>query len=174
MGTAAVALIAFAIVFATAFTVFNDVISINASSSNSLRNSWKEAEQIVDSRITPLSASSSTTDIRAVITNDGRIKYAEPSFAEWEVVVRYGDSDGISRVEYLSYASTLATGTWTIQQIYLSEAALTTEVYEPGILNPGEEMTIAGRLTNIPGTFAINQVTITPPEGGGGSVHFGG
>ena len=174
MGTAVVAVIAFAIVLGAAFTALGDVVGLSVTSSEAMRSSWREAERVVDSSIVPLSATVSGTDVDIVIANAGRLKYAEPGLEDWEVVVRYDDGGGTTRVEYLAYASALAAGTWTVQQIYLDESTSTVEVYEPDILNSEEEMVIRARLTNAPGTPTLNQVTITPPEGGAGTVQFEG
>ena len=174
MGTAAVSLIAFIVVLGTAFTVLGDVIGITVTGSGSLRSTWREAERIVDSSIVPLSATVSTTDVDVVIENSGRLKYAEPDLTNWEVVVRYEDSGGTAYVEYLTYASVLATGTWTVQQIYLDHGNLVTEIYEPDILNPQEEIVIRARLANAPGPATLNVVAISPPEGEAGTVQFNG
>ncbi len=174
MGTAAVALIAFAVVIGASFTAIGDLTGISASSADSLRASWSEAERIVDSNIEPTSASSTGTDVDVVISNSGRLKYAEPTLSEWVVIVRYDDGGGTSHIEYLSYAETLSTGSWTVQQIYLDQSTLTTEVYEPDVLNPNEEMVVRARLANTPGAATVNQITVSPPEGPRKSVHFNG
>ncbi len=174
MGTAVIAVLAFAIVLGAAFTALGDLVNLSVTSANSLRNSWSEAERTVDSYIVPTSASVSGTDVDVVISNTGRLKYASPELNDWEVVVRYEDDEGDSRIEYLDYASTLSTGKWTVQQIYRDHSQSLAEVYEPNILNMNEQMVIRGRLANTPGTGTINQVTVAPPEGDVGAVHFDG
>lgn len=174
MATAVVSLMAFIIVLGAAFTALGDLVGLSVTSSESLRSSWREAERVVDSSIIPISASVAGTDVDIVIGNRGRLKYAEPDLEDWEVVIRYDDGGGTSRIEYLEYASTLATGNWTVQQIYLEQSTLTAEIYEPDILNFDEEMVIRARLANTPGTPTVNQVTVSPPEGGSGTVHFNG
>lgn len=174
MSTAVISLFAFIIVLATAFTALGNLVGLSVTSADSLRSSWREAERFVDSSIIPISASVSGTDVDIVIGNRGRLKYAEPDLEDWEVVVRYDDAGGTSYVEYLDYASVLATGSWTVQQIYLEQSTSTVEIYELDILNSEEEMVIRARLANTPGTPTLNQVTVSPPEGGTGTVHFNG
>ena len=174
MGTAAIAVMAFAIVLAAAFTALGDMVGLTVTSADSLRESWREAEHAVDSSVIPLSASVSGTDVDVVVANRGRLKYAEPDLDKWEVVVRYEDAGGTPHIEYMNYADALATGSWTVQQIYLDEPTATVEVIEPDILNPNEEMVIRMRLSNTPGSASLNLVTISPPEGGPGAVHFDG
>jgi len=174
MGAAAIAVMAFAIVLAAAFTALGDMVGLTVTSADSLRESWRKAELVVDSSVVPLSASSSGTDVDVVLVNRGRLKYAAPDLGKWEVVVRYEDAGGTSYVEYMDYADALATGSWTVQQIYLDESTATVEVIEPDILNPNEEMVIRMRLSNAPGSLTVNLVTVSPPEGGQGAVHFDG
>lgn len=174
MGTAVISLMAFIIVLAAAFTALGDLVGLTVISSQSLRSSWREAERFVDSSVIPISASVSGTDVDIVISNRGRLKYAEPELEDWEVVIRYDDTGGTSHVEYLDYSSVLAAGNWTVQQIYLEQSTSTVEIYELDILNSEEEMVIRARLANTPGTPSLNQVTVSPPEGGSGTVHFNG
>ncbi len=174
MATAVISLMAFIIVLATAFSSLGNLVGLTVTSADSMRASWREAERVVDSSVIPISASVSGADVDIVIGNRGRLKYAEPDLTDWEVVVRYDDAGGTSHIEYLEFASVLAIGNWTVQQIYLEQSTSTVEIYEPDILNSDEEMVIRARLANTPGTPTLNQVTVTPPEGGTGTVHFNG
>ena len=172
MGSAAVSLIAFAVVFATAFTVMGDVISVNLAGAEALRASWSEAETLSNSSVKVVSASSAATDVDIVIENAGKLKYAEPEMAGWEVIVRYEDGGGVERTEYLTFADSIATGAWVVQQLYLDYNGAATEIYELGILNSQEEMVIRGRLTNSPGVSTTGMVTIVSPEGGRSTALF--
>ena len=174
MGTAVVALLAFATVLGAAFSALEGLGTITSSSADALKSSWGEAERTVDSAIDPIDSSVSVADVSIVLKNSGRLKYSQEELADWEVIVRYQDTLGDDYVEYISYADVIATGSWTVSAIYLDESTSTTEIYEPGIFNPSEEMEITARLAQAPGAGTINSVTITPPEGGGGSIHFDG
>lgn len=178
MGSAAVALIAFAVVIGASFTVIGDLAGISASSADALRASWKEAEQIVDSNVTPVDVDTTVTvlitDVDVTIENNGRLKYTEADFPDWEVIVRYQDTLGVEQVEYIEYGSSVAAGFWTVEGIYTDASTSTAEIYEPGIFNPSEEMVITARLIRILGVGTVNQVTISPPEGPRKSIHFDG
>ena len=127
MGTAAVSLIGFLVVLITAFTALADVVGLSERQGDSLAAAQSAAVRNVDSRVRAVSATVSGTDVDIVIENRGRLKYAEPGFAEWEVIVRYEDSAGTERIEYISYASVLASGKWTVQPIDLDAPNLTHE-----------------------------------------------
>lgn len=174
MGTAVVGLMAFIVVLFATVTALGDLITVNSLNATSLHASWREAERSVDSNLVPLSASVSTTDVDVVLTNSGRLKYSTEDLAGWEVVVRYEDGSGTPHTEYLAYASALATGSWTVQQIYLDYDTLATEIFEPGILNPQEELIIRARLANAPGGSTVNVAMISSGDGPAGSVHFNG
>ncbi len=172
MGTAVIAVMAFAIVLAVSFTSLGNIVSLGTTSADSMRASWSEAERTIDSSIVPLLARSDEETVEVFIVNRGRLKYASPQFSDWEVLVRYEDDGGTPRVDYLEFATTLSEGNWVIEQIYLDRSTSTVEVYEPGILNPGEEMHIRGQLSAEVGSSTSNQVTISPPEGWAGTVNF--
>lgn len=172
MGAAAISLMAFAIVIATAFTVMSDVIGITASGSEGLRVTWNQAETLANSSVNVVSASSASTDVDIVIENVGKIKYVPQEMSDWEVIIRYRDGGGVERVEYLTFASTIATGSWVVQQIYLDYTGATNEIYEPGILNSTEEMVLRGRLSNAPGASTTGMVTVVTPEGGRSTTLF--
>ena len=178
MGTAAVSLISFFIVLGVMFTVMSDVLGIMPRGAESMRASWTEAERIVNSSALAVSANAASTptetDVDVVIENRGRLKYAATSLPDWEVIVRYQDTGGVERLEYVPYSDTLVEGVWTVDQIYLDQPSLTTEIYEPDIFNPEEEMVITVRLSELLGTGTTNIVTVAPPEGGQSTVFFNG
>jgi hypothetical protein len=165
---------AFAIVFAAAFTVMGDILGLGQRTAETMRVSWEHAEAIANGSVTAISASSSSTDVDIVIENRGKLKYAEPQMDGWEVIVRYQDGGGVERIEYLTHAPSIATGSWVVQQIYLDYGGATNEVYEPDILNSQEEMVIRGRLTNAPGAATTAMVTVVSPEGVRSTVLFTG
>lgn len=178
MGTAVIAIVAFAIVLAVSFTTMGGLAGISEATADALRSSWREAERIVDSNVRPTSASASVTaliaDVDIVIANAGRLKYTAQDFPEWNVIIRYQDTLGVERIEYIEYSDTLSPGSWTVDAIYADESTSTAEIYEPGIFNPSEDMVLTARLIRILGAGTLNQVTVSPPEGLGGSVHFDG
>ena len=109
---------------------------------------------------------SSGSIIRVKLRNSGQTKLAE--FDRWDVVVEYytmpNDSD--YTVLWLPYtATTLQDLQWTVGGIYLSADALTTEAFEPGILNPGEEMIVNIRVVPPVPVDSTNRVTISTYNG---------
>ena len=178
MGTAAISLIAFFLVLGAAFTAIGDALGIPGRSAETQRAAWNQALRLVDTDVQALSADPTSTllvtDVDVLIENTGRTKFASSDFPEWEVVVRYQDTLGSERFEYITYAEAVSAGNWTVEQIYLDESTSTAEAYEPGIFNPNEQMVINVRLFRVLGINTTNSVTISTPEGDRSSVLFNG
>jgi len=60
---------------------------------------------------------------------------------------------------------------WSIEWIRVTETG-TDEVYEPGILNPGEQMRIRVSVSPSVGSGTTNQITVATPNGVATSVIF--
>ncbi len=117
---------------------------------------------------TALSANRKTLEV--ALRNSGQVKLA--SFDRWDVIVQYYDS-GASYVKWLPYVTEIVgDDQWTKQGIYLHAENQTPEVFEPGILNPGEEMVIEAELNPRVGKETTNDVIISTPNGVLASISF--
>ena len=90
-------------------------------------------------------------------------------FADWDLVIRYYDTAGNVglNLEWMSYVttSTPATLEWTVEGIYSDASSLVGEIYEPNLLNPGEEIILRANITPaIPGGTS-NSITIGASNG---------
>ncbi len=85
-------------------------------------------------------------------------------FDQWDVIVQY-DSDGGNVVEWLSYnpGETLMGGEWDKD---------IGDVFEPGIFNPREVMTITLVVASSIGQPSTNLATIATPNGISASAVF--
>lgn len=111
-------------------------------------------------------------DVELTFRNTGSAKIAD--FAEWDVIVQYYTVQGTYVVNWLPYGASASPGDnqWGVGGIYLTAATLTPEVYEPGILNPGEEIIVRLKLFPSVGTETTNLVTIAVANGVGQSAIF--
>jgi len=76
--------------------------------------------------------------ITLAVRNTGEEKLSD--YSEWDVIVHYYTPSGVYYIESIPYETHAQSSTqWTIEGLYLSVAEASPEVYEPGILNPGEE-----------------------------------
>lgn len=105
------------------------------------------------------------------LRNSGQVKLA--SFSKWDVIVEYYGHDGGYYITWLPYVDgTPGSNQWTVEGIYLSSENLTAEVFEPGILSPGEEMVIKVELDPRVRNRTAGEVVISTPSGVSASTHF--
>jgi len=114
-------------------------------------------------RITAISSNTSGDGSRVeiVFRNDGNTSMA--NFECWDVIVRYGEGG----VQWLPY-SPEASG-WTVSNILFGAGP---EVFDPNILNPGEEMTVLLLLSPAVSDNYTNLATIATPNGVTTSISF--
>jgi archaellum component FlaF (FlaF/FlaG flagellin family) len=115
--------------------------------------------------------------VRVKVRNSGQIKLAD--FDRWDVVVEYY-TDGVDEedpdiyaVAWLPYTEGLLDDMqWTVSGIYVNADTLTPEAFEPGILNPDEEMVIQAQLLPTVAMTTTNRITISSPNGINATSHF--
>lgn len=96
-------------------------------------------------------------------------------YEDWDVVIVYQDSAStglvVQRLVYTTNASPLA-GEWTVTGIYRDAGTLTAEVFNPGIVDPGEEFIIRAQLDPAISTPTTNSVTLAVENGVTVSAQF--
>jgi len=159
METAIAALIILTVVLFGALTI----VQVYLSAQDAILTSWREMEERLGERArTEISADGPGTvdplghTVVVTLTNEGSTKLAD--FDQWDVIVQYYRATGDCIIKWLPYTETAPPGDnqWT---------KAISEVYEPGIFNPREVMTIT--LVVIP-TVALtttNRVIIATPNG---------
>ena len=87
-------------------------------------------------------------------------------FEDWDVIFELQDSSSLN-FAYLAYTESAspAANEWTVSGVYIDASALTAEVVDPNVLNPGEEMII--RANPSPSVVAgyYDRATISTPNG---------
>jgi len=120
-------------------------ITMTASSirsTNKLADSIKQMEaRTLEIRRTDISAVPPAAytggSINLTVVNEGQISFAD--FSHWDVIIQFQHGD----VVYLPYAETNPPGNnrWAVAGIYRSGGL--PEVFDAGILDPGEQMTLS-------------------------------
>jgi archaellum component FlaF (FlaF/FlaG flagellin family) len=106
--------------------------------------------------------------LRVTVKNTGQTKMA--SYDKWDVIANYFDSTGNYTSKWLPYTdSTPGDNEWQNARIGLNGPA---EFFEPGILNPEEEMVILAHLNPPPGNATNGNVTVATPNGIYSSISF--
>lgn len=124
---------------------------------------------------------SSGSIVRVTVRNSGQVKLAD--FDRWDVVVQYYSDPpfeeipdtyrDIYHIEWLPYVEGNPNDLqWTVSGIYVDAATMRPEVFEPGILNPDEEMVIQARVEPTVAMTTTNLITINTLNGINASAHF--
>lgn len=158
-------LTAFVILFLVLFAALTLSQAIVASQ-ESLSVAWQEMEARVDTQArTSLSTLDAYTSeagalLNVSLRNDGRIKLAD--FDVWDVIVQYSSAAGY-HLGWLPYDIAPPTANrWQISGISFREGV---EQFEPGILNPGEDLLVQVRVTPPVAPGAGIQVVLVPGTG---------
>ena len=167
METALAALIIITIVLFGALTIAHTFLSAQ----DVILTSWREMETRLGERTrTELSAigtevKSSGAIVEITLRNTGTTKLAD--FDQWDVIVQYYTASGTYEIDWLSYTevSDPGNGQWTVVGIYLDAAGAVSEIYEPGIVNPGEEVVLRARVLPAVGPNSTNLATVAVANG---------
>jgi archaellum component FlaF (FlaF/FlaG flagellin family) len=158
METAITALIIIAVLMLSIFALAERSLNAQATIAESTRQLQERAGERARTNLMPIGAK--TTDsgnhVEVTLRNTGGTKLAD--FNQWDVILQYTDVANGYHVEWYS------SDKWT-EQIYLTTLPLAAEVFEPGILNPGEEMVMTINVS--PGVRAgtANLATLVTPNG---------
>ena len=174
METAIAALIILTVVLFGALTI----AQVYLSSQDAIMTSWREMEERLGERartdLSPIGAEAKSEGAIVEITlkNEGDTKLAD--FDRWDVIVQYYRANGDYLIKWLPYTEVAPPGDnqWTVVGIYLDASGAIPEVYEPDILNPGEEMIIRMKVSPPVGPATTNLATIGTPNGIGTSADF--
>lgn len=137
---------------------------------DTLRAAWQEMEDRLSAQahtdLTPISAvtKSAGAVVEIVLRNDGDTRLVE--FEAWDVIVQYYTASSSYNVAWLDYvAGSPGTAEWSVLGIYMDAAAAQPEVFEPGILNGGEELVLQLRLVPPVGPNSVNLATVATDNG---------
>jgi hypothetical protein len=131
--------------------------------------SWKAMEARTaeaartDLAIVGVSYATPTLDVMLANTGGETLR----DFEMWDVFVRYYETDGTLHDTYLDHtmASPPDDNEWQRYGIYLDASAGTPESFQPGLLDPSEELVVRLRLSPDADSGANNVVVIGTPNG---------
>lgn len=143
------------------------------SSQDAIMESWREMEERLEDRartkLTSLSAQTLSAGSLVDITlkNEGTTKLSD--FDQWDVILEYTGTDSADHVQWYPYGS--AVNEWTVLGIY-QDAPSSPEVFDPNILNPGEEIVIEVSVSPPVASGTTNLAVIAVPNGISASTVF--
>jgi len=174
MSNAIVALVVIALMLTAALTWSQAAFSSFDSVSQSLKQTVQTTQEVARTDITVVTAQRNGFFVEVYVLNSGKVHLAQ--FANWDVLIQYYDAGKTYHISQLSYTENSNPGDnqWTVANIYFDSSLGTNEVYEPGILNPGEVVFIRARLSPAVGSKTTNMVTVSTANGVAASAQFEG
>ena len=158
-------IVAVGLILLAGLTVFERAIAAQTE----LTTTWVEVQELVAERsATELSIVDADVDnggnfIDITLRNDGQTRLTD--LERWDVLVQHYRNNNMYFGWYDYRANATSPGQWTSAGIYLDAASFTPEVFEPGILNPGEEMLIQIQLTSKLTNSKTAMITVGTPNG---------
>ncbi len=174
MSNAIVALVVIALMMAAALTWSQAAYTSFDSVSQSLKQTVQTTQEVLRTDIKVVDAQTQGDSVEVSVLNSGEVHLAQ--FANWDVVVQYYDASGEYHISQLSYTenSSPGEGQWTIVGIYTDESLGQKEVFEPGILDPGEVMLMRLSLAPLPGAGTTDFINVSSANGVATSAQFKG
>jgi len=133
-------------------------------SANKMADAWQAMEQRSSSMVrTEISAAGPANYqggiINVTVQNIGQVSLQE--FASWDVILQYQSGSAV----YLTYSatSTPGFGQWTMNGIFVAGGA--PAAFDPGILDPGEYMTVSVNPSSPIPAKQMAKLTISTPNG---------
>jgi hypothetical protein len=169
METAIVSLICIALVVFGSMTMSQGFMTSVDASTTRLEEVGQRDETIMRTDLSSVSSSMPAANILEVtLENSGQTRLA--NFDKWDVIVQYYDDAGNYYTRWLPHTEgTLGNNEWEVVWIRLNGAA---EVFEPGVLNPKEQIRIRAQLSPAAGTGTTNMVVVSTPNGIPASTFF--
>ncbi len=172
METAIVSIICIALIVFGGMTMSQGFMTSVDASTVGLEEVGQRDETIMRTELTPISTSLSTPSgpdpLEIVLENTGQTKLAD--FDKWDVIVQYYDTGSEYHVVWLPYnEDTAGTYEWEVVWIQVDGEP---EIFEPNVLNPGEQMMIRTWLYPSVGYGTTNMVIISTPSGVTASTYF--
>lgn len=159
-------------------TAFLSWSQASVDSLDSAAQSWKQmvetAKEVSRTDIAVIDVQTQGAYREVYVENRGEVHLAQ--FSKWDVIVHYYDAPGNYHVTSLSYIEdgNPGGGEWTVVTIYSDDSLSEEEVFEPGILNPGEVVLLRLKLTPAPGSDTTNRVIVSSDNGVVASAQFQG
>lgn len=150
----------------------------SVGSMDSAAESWKQmvetAREVSRTDIDVIDAQYQEPFVEVLVRNCGEVHLAQ--FSKWDVMVNYYDAGGGYHISSLSYTEDSDPGDdqWAVVTIYSDDSLSQEEVFEPGILNPGEVMLMKLNLQPKPGLGTTNWVIVGSNNGVVASAQFAG
>ncbi len=169
METVIVSLICIALVVFGGMAMSQGFMTSVDTSTTGLGEIGQRDETIIRTELSTVSTSlPSANTLEVTLENTGQVKLAD--FDKWDIIVQYYDGTGSYYTEWLPYTeAALGDNQWELAWIHLDGA---TEVFEPNVLNPKEQIMIRAQINPAVGSNSTNMVVVATPSGITASTQF--
>jgi hypothetical protein len=144
------------------------------SGAQSLKDMAEAAQEASRTDFEVIGANSTAPFVEVWVHNCGRVHLGD--FPQWDVLVEYYDGNSTYSIVSLDYTQEAdpSDEEWTVSTIFSDISMGSGEVFDPGILDPGEVMLVRLKLNPAPGPATINRLTLSSPNGVVTSAQFRG
>jgi hypothetical protein len=172
METAIISIICIALVVFGGMTMSNGFMTSLDTSTAGLQQISTRDNTMMRTELSPVSTNitliSGPDPLNIVLENTGQTKIAD--FEKWDVIVQYFDDAAQYHVQYLTYAQgSIVPAEWDVGWIKMNNKP---EIFDPGVLNPGEQIMIQTLLDPSVGANTTNMVVVSTPTGVTCSTYF--
>ena len=155
-----ISLVSLALIVISAVTLTMNTLS----SATKISESWKDmqARAVQLQRTAIVSVPPKTYaggSIQLTVKNEGQVNVSD--FAHWDVIIE----DLVNGSRYLTYSSTYppTANQWAIQGMFISDTV--PEAFDLGVLDPGEQMSIALNASPAPPSDQPIKITVATGDG---------
>lgn len=161
METAITALIVIGVMMLAILGISNRALSAQAAITDASRTLQEREGERARTMLTPTNTIVSDMGdvLQVTVKNSGSTRLAD--FEHWDVIVEYNNGTG-EQVEWLPFGND--PNEWS-EQIFQNADASTPEEFEPGILNPGEDLLVNVNLAPTIAPGSVNRITLVTPNG---------
>jgi hypothetical protein len=172
METVLITIICIALMVFGGMTMSQGFMTSVDASTNSLTELGQRTETIMRTELTPISTNmtleAGPDPLEVILANTGQVKIAD--FDKWDIIVQYYDDSAVYRIVRLPYSSSGAgTNVWGVEWIKLNGKP---EVFDPNVLNPGEQIMLKTWLNPSVGANTTNMIVVSSPSGVTSSTYF--
>lgn len=172
METAIVSIICIALVVFGGMTMSNGFITTLDTGTAGIEEVGERNNEIMRTELTPVSTNITlipgADPLEIVLENSGQTKIA--NFEKWDIFVHYFDDGGDYLVQWLPYVNGAKDPyEWDVGWIKLNGQP---EIFDPDVLNPGEQIMIKTLLEPSVGVNTTNMIVISTPSGVTCSTYF--
>ena len=169
METAIISIICIALIVFGGMTMSQGFMTSVDASTTGLEEISQRDDTMMRTELTPITTDMpSANTLELTLDNTGQTRLSD--FENWDIIVQYYDGTGTYHIQWLPYTGgTLADNEWEVVWIKLDGAD---EAFDPGVLNPEEEIMLRAQLNPAAGANSTNMVVTSTPIGVTASTYF--